>query len=230
MHTVDQAIADLFIEKVTRNNWEFAAALMRALPKNMSPELQTAWRNNPSELQEILARLNPPAKDPKKLLARPKSVDFGSAKYDHLRKASMLSRLTSAGRDVEVIMQMAINSPSFVLSDDYGTAEIVTASNRDLGLPAGAKHSETIAKAKEIGLEKCTPEIAVEYAIAYLNQPLGEEVYVPIDPIKIEGSEFPMHVVIVSYPDSRGKLLTSFPMNNNTEHMGKQRFAFMVKK
>ena len=228
MNTVEQAIIDA--EKVTRNNWEFVAALMRALPRNLSPELMLAWRENPTELQEVLARLNPPPKDPKKILARPKSVMFSSGRKDEVRRISLLERLAAAGRDVELIMKMMINSPTFVLSTEYGTAEIVTASNRDFGFPAGAKYIETVTKAKEIGLEKCTAEIAVEYAIAYRNQPLGDEIHVPIDPMVIEGSQFSQHTVIVSHPDTRGKLLTAFPTSNSSDFGGKHRFAFMIRK
>lgn len=228
MSIVEQAITDM--EKVTRNNWEFAAALMRALPRKMAPELMLAWRENPTELQEVLARLNPPPKDPKKILSRPKMVEFGGYFKDEVRKSGLLNRLSIAGRDVTEIMKMMINSPTFVLWTEYSTAKVVTASNRDFGLPAGAKYIETVARAQEIGLEKCTPEIAVEYAIAYSNQPLGEEIHVPIDPIKIEGSQFPQHTVIVSHPDTRGKLLSALPTSNSSEFAGKHRFAFMIRK
>lgn len=60
---------------------------------------------------------------------------------------------------------------------------LVTLKVSDLGFDNIATTDQIYAKAQELGLELCPPEVGPEYRIAYKNQPMGESRYMAMDQI-----------------------------------------------
>lgn len=57
----------------------------------------------------------------------------------------------------------------------------------DLGFPGGATTDQIFAKAQELGLELCPPEVGPQFRLQYVNQPMNEYVYVGMKQISDSG-------------------------------------------
>lgn len=55
----------------------------------------------------------------------------------------------------------------------------------DLGFPGGATTDQIFAKAQELGLELCPPEVGPQFRLQYVNQPMNEYVYVGMKQISV---------------------------------------------
>ena len=57
-------------------------------------------------------------------------------------------------------------------------ANLIRLRVEDLGFPSGATTDQVYAKAEELGLELCPPEVGPQFRLQYINQPMNEYVYV----------------------------------------------------
>ncbi len=57
----------------------------------------------------------------------------------------------------------------------------------DLGFPSGATTDQIYARAEELGLELCPPEVGPQFRLQYANQPMNEYVYVGMKQISASG-------------------------------------------
>ncbi len=57
-------------------------------------------------------------------------------------------------------------------------AKLIRLHVEDLGFPSGATTDQIYARAEELGLELCPPEVGPQFRLQYTNQPMNEYVYV----------------------------------------------------
>jgi hypothetical protein len=75
-------------------------------------------------------------------------------------------------------------------------AKLIRLRVEDLGFPSGATTDQIFAKAEELGLELCPPEVGPQFRLQYTNQPMNESVYVGMKQISAShGSPFVFRVV-----------------------------------
>ena len=91
--------------------------------------------------------------------------------------------LDSGGFKVGDWARDIIRSKDFTTLPDQQTLSLVRAKVSDLGFKDPATYSEVCQKAEEFGLEKCLPETAVHYRLAYKDQPMNEWLTVAMEPI-----------------------------------------------
>ena len=65
------------------------------------------------------------------------------------------------------------------------TLNLVVVSNADLGFSKGVNFEETCARAKERGLDYCPAEVGPQLFYQYLDQPMGESLFIAMKPIAL---------------------------------------------
>ena len=76
-----------------------------------------------------------------------------------------------------------LENPDFVTGKNREEITLIRLTVADLGFAQGANTSQIFARAQELGLELCPPDTGPNYRLKYQNQPLGEWIYVGMEPI-----------------------------------------------
>jgi len=75
-----------------------------------------------------------------------------------------------------------LRKPAFKVSKTEIELDLVNVSVRELGFKQGAKRSDIITKALELGLQLCPSEVGPQLRLQYTDQPNGEWLLVGMDP------------------------------------------------
>ena len=76
-----------------------------------------------------------------------------------------------------------LGQPAFTAATEEIEVDLVVVSNAELGFEKGAKLKDTYARAKELGLELCSPEVGPQLRLQHENQPRGEWLLIAMEPI-----------------------------------------------
>jgi hypothetical protein len=127
-------------------------------------------------------------RDVNMLLEALDSVDCGRGEPRHAAHGDSTSRPTPC--TLGDWAGQLIARPAFKMSKTPTQVDLVIVSVSELGFGAdGAPIAEVHARARQLGLELCAPEVAPLLRLQYLDQPLGEFLRVAMEPIAIYSGE-----------------------------------------
>lgn len=147
-----------------------------------------------------------------------KSITIGGKNGDELE-----SELKKQGAVVSRRAEDIMKKKAFDTFPKAEQADIVILKVSDLGFPYHAKTKEIYMKAQELGLELCPAEVGPQLRLQYMNQPIGEYVYIGMKQIT-SSSGFPF-VLIVDH-DFDKPYLDAFNAEPSYEWTPDFRFAF----
>jgi hypothetical protein len=104
------------------------------------------------------------------------------------------------------------------------TLDLVRVSVAEFGFKDGAYFKDIIARAQELGLSLCPPEVGPQLRLSYLDQPLGEWIAVAMEPIA--GSDGRLHVFAVARLDG-GLWLVTYWFDSSDFWNPDARFVFV---
>jgi hypothetical protein len=196
---------------------QFIAAAAQNMPV-ISRELMQWWIENPLELQGILARL---CKKPSPRCDVWKTIKLGTGlkSADDFRQAFKASGMKLGDWASDVL-----GKPEFVVSDKETELDLVVVTVKNLGFKNGATREKIYARAKELGLDLCPPEVGPQLRLQYQNQPNGEWILIGMDPIRY--SDGYLHVFHVEHDDSELWLYSDYDRPGCVWDAG-DRFAFV---
>lgn len=102
-------------------------------------------------------------------------------------KRDLEQEMKDQGINIGGYAQSMLDSRDFKTLSKPEQRKLVRLQVKDLGFTNYPTTTELYAKAEQLGLELCQPEVGPQYRLNYKNQPLGEWVYVGMKPIAGSG-------------------------------------------
>ena len=182
---------------------EFIATVAQNLPE-MSSDIMQGWIENPKALQKLLGELNPPPNGSACNFKVWKTIRLGTGQTNadgfrnYIKDSGM--RISDWANDI-------LGKPEFVVTEKETEVDLVVVSVAELGFKKGATLEKIYARAKELGLEFCSPDVGPQLRLQYKNQPLNEWLRIGMNPIRDSGGC--LRVFSVGHDDD-GLWLNSF--------------------
>ena len=108
-----------------------------------------------------------------------KTIKLGTLKTaDEFRKA-----LKDNGFNISDWANNILGRPAFTAATEEIEVDLVKVTVGELGFKKGARRDQIYDRAKELGLELCSPEVGPQLRLQYQDQPNGEWVLVGMEPI-----------------------------------------------
>jgi hypothetical protein len=104
---------------------------------------------------------------------RKENIEIGGKSRDQL-----IEELDAAGIQISQYALEMLRSQDFRPDKKSETANLIRLTVGDLGFQNGATTDQIYARAQELGLELCPPDTGPNYRLKYLNQPMGEYIYI----------------------------------------------------
>ena len=76
-----------------------------------------------------------------------------------------------------------LGKPAFMVATEETEVDLVKVTVAELGFKKGARRDQIYERAKELGLELCSPEVGPQLRLQYRGQPNGEWVLIGMEPI-----------------------------------------------
>lgn len=197
---------------------EFEVAIMRALPKDIDPDLAQKWIEDkiglPRALRNILIPQWPVWKVLKLGTGLRTANDFRAA----LKRGG--NRISDWANDI-------LGKPAFTAASQEIEVDLVLVSAAELGYKDGATYRDICQRAKEFGLDRCPAEVGPQLRQQYTDQPLNERLVIAMEPIT--GSSGGLFVFVVVRYDV-GLWLYSGDGHPDCFWDGSSRFVFIRRK
>jgi hypothetical protein len=111
-------------------------------------------------------------------------------------RSGLFNALDAAGCGIGDLAQDILTRPSFVLSATKTSADLVVLSPAELGArDGGASLADVYSRAQKLGFGLAASEIGPQLRLQYFDQPVGEFLYVGMEPIKSSHGESAVFVV-----------------------------------
>lgn len=120
-----------------------------------------------------------------------KSVTLGGFS----RPVDLFNALDLAGCGIGDVAQEILVRPSFTLSNAVSKVDLVPLSGAQLGLTGATSVAEIYARANKLGFALAAAELGPQLRLQYHDQPVGEFLYVAMEPIKTREGEPAIFVV-----------------------------------
>ena len=91
----------------------------------------------------------------------------------------------AVGDDVDAMLA----GHAFALAPDRRPIDLVVLSVAQLGFPREASRAAIFARAQELGLQLCPPEVGPLLRLQYAEQPIGEFVRIAMEPLRMANGE-----------------------------------------
>jgi len=114
-----------------------------------------------------------------------KTIKLGTPNFhsaDHFRQA-----LKASGMKLGDWASDILGKPEFTVSDKETELDLVVVTVKELGFKSGATREKVYARAKELGLDLCPPEVGPQLRLQYADQPNNEWILIGMDPIRDSG-------------------------------------------
>ena len=158
----------------------FHAAVIKALPRNVTPHDALIWEQNGEKLAVALASaLSPIATPLPRHFPTWKTLRLGLYKTAYEYRKAMKSAKNKVGEWANGILGKA----EFTCASQVTDVDLVVLSVAELGFKEGAKYSDICTRALELGLELCPAEVGPALRLAYKNQPKGEWLIIAMNAI-----------------------------------------------
>jgi hypothetical protein len=150
-----------------------------------------------------------------------KAITLGT----HDSANSLREALNAAGCRIGRLAGEALARPAFTVSPSKVDVDLVVLSVGQLGFDAeGASYAEIHARAAQLGLELCPPEVGPQLRLQYVDQPLGEFLHIAMAPVLTDSED----VVGLSVGNGgAGLLLVGFDARPNLAVSPPLRFVFL---
>jgi hypothetical protein len=150
-----------------------------------------------------------------------KTITLGT----HDSASSLREALNAAGCRIGQLAGEALARPAFTVSPSKVDVDLVILSVGQLGFDAeGASYGEIHARAAQLGLELCPPEVGPQLRLQYVDQPLGEFLHIAMAPVLTDSGD----VVGLSVGNGgAGLLLVGFDARPNLAVSPPLRFVFL---
>lgn len=102
-------------------------------------------------------------------------------------KQQLVNYLRASGHKISDFAESMLENPAFTVLEKREQAKLIRLRVKDMGLPSGATTEQIFAKAEELGLELCPPEVGPQFRLQYVNQPMDEYITVGMKPISDSG-------------------------------------------
>ncbi len=120
-----------------------------------------------------------------------------------------------------------LGKPAFTATESVTEVELVVASVAELGFKDGATRKDIYARAKELGLDLCPPEVGPQLRLQYTDQPKDEWLVIAMDPIT--GSDGFLNLFFVEHDDG-SRFLRAGRGRPGSFWRGIDRFVFLRRK
>lgn len=105
-------------------------------------------------------------------------LEFGGKTKEQLER-----EMKQQGVNIGRYAQSMMDNRDFTTLPKPEQRKLVRLQVKDLGFTGSPTTTELYKRAEELGLELCPPEVGPQYRINYKNQPMGEWVYIGMEPI-----------------------------------------------
>ena len=135
--------------------------------------------------------------------------------------------MDSAGIKIRDSANEILARPAFPYARVKTEVELALLSASELGVETESSLSDVYKRAKQVGLELCPAEVGPQLRLHYRNQPLGEALYIAMEPIAAYGGD-PTILALVNF----GSGLELMGVNWRPESMvlRSSRFVFVLPK
>ena len=106
--------------------------------------------------------------------------------------------MDSAGIKIRDSANEILARPAFPYARVKTEVELVLLSGSELGVETESSLSDVYKRAKQIGLELCPAEVGPQLRLHYRNQPLGEALYIAMEPTAAYGGD-PTILALVNF-------------------------------
>jgi hypothetical protein len=104
--------------------------------------------------------------------------------------ATVRVALEQAGCAVGDDVDAMLDSAAFPLAHAPRAIDLVVVSVAQLGFSKEASRAEIFARAKELGLQLCPPEVGPILRLQYPEQPVGEFLRIAMEPVRMANGDF----------------------------------------
>lgn len=191
---------------------EFQAAVLKALPRDLSDEAALRWTESGKSLAHVLREALSPDGKPVTIFPVWKTLSIGGATKDELLKRLEMKRIS-----VSVWARDTIRKPTFTTSAESCEVSFVKLKVRDLGFTEMPTARELFDEERlaRFGLELCELEDGLYLRLAEMDQPRGTWYWVAMSPITASGGS--PHVFVVGR-NSDGKQWLDAGIANPDSH------------
>jgi len=164
----------------------FHAAVLKALPRDIEPDVARGWEMNGKALtKEFRSLLCPPESEagvtPLDTVSFPiwKTLTIGTGLADAnafriARKRAYCSVDGEANRLLDKI----------TITKELVALDLACVSVAELGFKDGAYFEAIVLRAQELGMTLCPAEVGPQLRLSYLDQPFGERISVAMEPMQ----------------------------------------------
>ena len=169
---------------------KFGATVLQNLPE-MSEDVMQGWIENPLALQRVLRSVLIPPRDGVELKAwKIIKLGTGPKTADDFRKA-----IKDCGMKISDWANSILGRPEFRVAAGETEVDLVKVTVAELGFKEGATREQIYARAKELGLEICPPEVGPQLRLQYKGQPMNEWLLIGMESVR--DSDGALHVFYV---------------------------------
>jgi hypothetical protein len=114
-----------------------------------------------------------------------KTLTLGTYREFSSLRAALKQARCAVGDDVDAMLA----GQAFPLAPDLRQIDLVLLSVAQLGFPREASRAVIFARAKELGLQLCPPEVGPLLRLQYIEQPIGEFLRIAMEPVSMANGE-----------------------------------------
>lgn len=118
------------------------------------------------------------------------NLGTGPRTVDDFRKA-----LKDGGFRISDWASDILGKPAFTVAAEKTEVDLVRVTVAELGFKNGAKRSDIYERAKDFGLELCPAEVGPQLRLQYKDQPVGEWLFIGMEPITGSGGDLGVFLV-----------------------------------
>ncbi len=161
----------------------FHAAVLKALPRQINPQIARDWELNGEVLTRLLrGALCPPC--PAAELKVWRTIILGTGLGDAV---DFRHALKADGYKIANWAKAALDETAFTVASEKVVVELVNVSVLELGFQCGAPYERICDRGQELGLELCPAEVGPQLRLQYKDQPKGEWLRIAMEAIAIPG-------------------------------------------
>lgn len=161
----------------------FHAAVLKALPRNIDPQIARDWESNGEGLTRLLRdTLCPPEQAVELKVWRRIALGTGLEDAVDFRHALKVN-----GHKVASWAKAALDESAFTAATEQVVVELVSVSVLGLGFQHGTPYERICDRGRELGLELCPAEVGPQLRLQYKDQPKGEWLRIAMKAIAIPG-------------------------------------------
>ncbi len=157
---------------------EFGGAVLKALPRDIDPDVALNWAKNGSALERVLREvLEPSAQQTPTTLKVWKTIKLGLRKSPgEYRQALLAGKFCIEDYANQILGKTPV-------SQEEVEVDLVLATDLQLGFKVNTRRDAIYERVSKLGLQRCPAEVGPALREQYKDQPMDEWVLIGMDPI-----------------------------------------------